>query len=993
MSASLKSPATLFVLGVFLIMTAVLPAPRPVSASSVLYAAPTATGSADCSSWANACTLQTALTNATSGNQIWVQQGVHRPGSNQTDTFTLKNGVAVYGGFAGTETSLNQRDWQTNVTVLSGDIDQNDIVDANSVVTSTANIMGGNAYHVVTGGGTNNTAVLDGFVITAGKANSPFPPDDAGGGMYNNNSSPTLRNLIFSGNAANSGGGMANLNSSNPTLTNVTFSGNAASFGGGMYNENSSNPTLTNVTFSGNAANSNGGGMFNQSSSPTLTNVAFIGNTAFSIGGGMDNIANSSPTLTNVIFSGNAASVGGGGMGSVFSSLTLTNVTFSGNTAGSWGGGMEHSSSNSTLTNVIIWGNTAPSSAGISHYGGTLTVTYSNIQDVYPGTGNINDNPLFVDADGPDNIVGTLDDNLRLQSVSPSINTGNNAAVPTGVTTDLEGKPRIQNGTVDMGAYEYDNTPPTVVSITRADPNPTNAASVTFVVTFTEAVTGVGVADFALTLTGGVSGASVTGVSGSGAVYTVTVSTGTGDGTLRLDIPNTATITDLAGNALSGLPFTGGQVYTVDKTAPGVTAITRADPNPTNAASVTFVVTFTEAVTGVGVADFALTLTGGISGASVTGVSGSGAVYTVTVSTGTGDGTLRLDIPTAATITDLAGNNLSGLPYTGGQVYTVDKTAPGVTAITRADPNPTNAASVTFVVTFTEAVTGVGVADFALTVTGGISGASVTGVSGSGAVYTVTVSTGTGDGTLRLDIPTAATITDLAGNNLSGLPYTGGQVYTVDKTAPGVTMTSSAPNPTNSAPIPVTVTFSEPVTGFTAGDIAVSNGSVSNFAGGGASYTFDLTPAANGLVTATIAANVAVDAAGNGNTAASFSRTYDTTAPGVTAITRADPNPTNAASVNFIVTFTEAVTGVGVADFALTLTGGISGASVTGVSGSGAVYTVTVSTGTGNGTLRLDIPNTATITDLAGNALSGLPYTSGETYQKVYRVFLPLIVR
>jgi hypothetical protein len=993
MSASLKSPATLFVLGVFLIMTAVLPAPRPVSASSVLYAAPTATGSADCSSWTNACTLQTALTNARSGNQIWVQKGVHLPGSNRTDTFTLKNGVAVYGGFAGTETSLNQRDWQTNVTVLSGDIDQNDTVDVNGVVTSTANIAGVNAYNVVTGDGTDNTAVLDGFVITAGNAKSLSFPDDAGGGMYNNNSSPTLRNLIFSGNAANSGGGMANLNSSNPTLTNVTFSGNTAGFGGGMYNENSSNPTLTNVTFSGNAANSNGGGMFNLSSSPTLTNVAFIGNTAISKGGGMDNIANSSPTLTNVIFSGNAALFGGGGMRSIFSSLTLTNVTFSGNTAETQGGGMEHSNSNSTLTNVIMWGNTAPSSAEISHSDGTLTVTYSNIRGGYSGTSNINSDPLFVDADGPDNIVGTLDDNLRLQSDSPSINAGNNAAVPTGVTTDLEGKPRIQDGTVDMGAYEYDNTPPTVVSITRADPNPTNAASVTFVVTFTEAVTGVGVADFALTLTGSVSGASVTGVSGSGAVYTVTVSTGTGDGTLRLDIPNTATITDLAGNALSGLPFTGGQVYTVDKTAPGVTAITRADPNPTNAASVTFVVTFTEAVTGVGVADFALTLTGGISGASVTGVSGSGAVYTVTVSTGTGNGTLRLDIPNTATITDLAGNALSGLPFTGGQVYTVDKTALGVTAITRADPNPTNATSVTFVVTFTEAVTGVGVADFALTLTGGISGASVTGVSGSGAVYTVTVSTGTGDGTLRLDIPNTATITDLAGNALSGLPFTGGQVYTVDKTAPGVTMTSSAPNPTNSAPIPVTVTFSEPVTGFTAGDIAVSNGSVSNFAGGGASYTFDLTPAANGPVTATIAANVAVDAAGNGNTAASFSRTYDTTAPGVTAITRADPNPTNAASVNFIVTFTEAVTGVGVADFALTLTGGISGASVTGVSGSGAVYTVTVSTGTGNGTLRLDIPNTATITDLAGNALSGLPYTSGETYQKVYRVFLPLIVR
>ncbi len=508
MSASLKSPATLFVLGVFLIMTVVLPAPRPVSASGVLYAAPTATGSADCSSWANACTLQTALTNATSGSQIWVRQGVHYPGSNQTDAFALKTGVAVYGGFAGTETSLAQRDWQTNVTVLSGDIDQNDTVDANGVVTNPANITGSNAFHVVTATNVMSTAVLDGFTITAGNANASNP-NNIGGGMYNVNSSPTLRNLIFSGNAAsNVGGGMANLNSSSPTLTNVTFSGNNAGNGGGMYNLSSSNPILTNVIFSGNNASATGGGMVNNQ-------------------------------LSNPI---------------------LTNVTFSSNNAPVWGGGMLNINSNPTLTNVIVWGNNASLGAGIYNTSSNPTVTYSNIQGGYTGTGNINADPLFVDADGPDNIAGTLDDNLRLQSGSPSIDTGNNAAVPTGVTTDLEGKPRIQNGTVDMGAYEYDNTSPTVVSITRADPNPTNAAVVTFTVTFTEAVTGVGVGDFALTVTG-ISGASVTGVSGSGAVYTVTVSTGTGDGTLRLDIPTAATITDLAGNALSGLPFTGGETY------------------------------------------------------------------------------------------------------------------------------------------------------------------------------------------------------------------------------------------------------------------------------------------------------------------------------------------------------------------------------------------------------------------------------------------------
>jgi hypothetical protein len=121
----------------------------------------------------------------------------------------------------------------------------------------------------------------------------------------------------------------------------------------------------------------------------------------------------------------------------------------------------------------------------------------------------------------------------------------------------------------DNGAWWWfrtrDTTPPTVLSITRLDASPTSAASVRFAVTFSEAVQNVDAADFSLTTTG-ISGASVTGVSGSGAAYTVTVSTGSGSGTLRLDIPNTASIADVAGNPLSGLPYTGGEVYTVEKT-------------------------------------------------------------------------------------------------------------------------------------------------------------------------------------------------------------------------------------------------------------------------------------------------------------------------------------------------------------------------------------------------------------------------------------------
>jgi hypothetical protein len=101
--------------------------------------------------------------------------------------------------------------------------------------------------------------------------------------------------------------------------------------------------------------------------------------------------------------------------------------------------------------------------------------------------------------------------------------------------------------------------------------------------------------------------------------------------------------------------------------------------------------------------------------------------------------------------------------------------------------------------------------------------------------------------------------------------------------------------------------------------------------------------------------------------------------PVVTSITRKSPNPTSSSSVDFTVTFSEPVTGVDTGDFSLTTTG-VSGAVVSNVSGSETAYTVTVNMGIGNGTLRLDVPLSATITDLAANPLGGLPFISGETY-------------
>jgi hypothetical protein len=427
------------------------------AADNVLYARPDATGSEDCSDWANACTLQDALASATADEEIWVAEGTHKPGALRTDTFQLTSGVALYGGFAGSESLRDERDWTVHEAILSGDI-------------GTPDDDSDNTYHVVTGSGTNATAVLDGFTITGGNANSSSA-NSSGGGMYNSIGSPLLLNVTISGNSSDSyGGGMLNASSS-PTLVNVTFSRNSSDsygYGGGMCNYDNSNPMLLNVTFSGNSADW-AGGMYNRDSNPTLTNVTFSGNSAGSSGGMLNH--RSSPTLVNVTFSGNSAHYGGG-MHNLSSNPTLTNVTFSGNYA-EYGGGMYNYESSPALTNCILWGNTAPTGPQICNaISSTPTITYSDIQGGYSGTGNINADPLFLrNPDSGDGDWTTPGDNdygdLRLQPASPAIDVGDNSALPADtldldkdgnisepLPIDLDGNFRIVNGVVDMGAYE-----------------------------------------------------------------------------------------------------------------------------------------------------------------------------------------------------------------------------------------------------------------------------------------------------------------------------------------------------------------------------------------------------------------------------------------------------------------------------------------------------------------------------------------------------------
>ncbi len=320
------------------------------------------TGNNDGSSWANAyrggyIALQYALQNDSTCTQIWVAEGYYYPtdGSDRTTTFELKNGVAIYGGFAGTETSLSQRDPLTHQTYLMGNI--NDL-----------SIQTDNVFHVVTASNTDSTAVLDGFTITAGYADGPpGDPSNSGGGMYIKSGSPTLSNLKIEYNTAlQSGGGIHMQSSSDPTMTNITFEGNTVinGDGGGMSASSYSDPTLTDVTFINNSAGNSGGGLKAHLSNPILTNMKFESNTA-TRGGGI--YSYSDMIINNAVFSANEATNGKAGGWYIFrGDPVLTNATFYLNNATTEGGGMyiEAETTAPTLTNVTFYGNHADNKGG-----------------------------------------------------------------------------------------------------------------------------------------------------------------------------------------------------------------------------------------------------------------------------------------------------------------------------------------------------------------------------------------------------------------------------------------------------------------------------------------------------------------------------------------------------------------------------------------------------------------------------------------------------
>ena len=443
----------------------------------------------DCSSWEEACDLQTAIGKLP--DQIWVAAGTYIPTttSDRSISFEMESGLKIFGGFPADGGAWEDRNWELYPTILSGDLNGDDGENFTN--------NGENSYHILTATDVNRLAKLDGFIISGGNANGGSGESTSfGAGMYNINSSPTLTNLTFTGNFStyggagmynfdnssptlisvtllgNKGGGMYNNKNSSPTLTdlsftanterpgmtnqdnsnstlkNVTFTGNTS---GGMHNENSS-AILTNVLFAGNSAEYVGGGITNQGGSTILTNVSFIRNTAGLRGGGMYNAGNNThPTLTNVTFSGNTAGQGGG-IYNDYSGSTLINVTFFNNTAFNGNGGALYNYSPqvdaSNLINTILWENTPDQ---IFNEGSTLPdVSYSVIQGGYPGGTNIIlDDPLL----GPLADNGGFTQTHALLAGSSAIDTGDLAACPE---TDQRGVRRPIGSGCDIGSYEFE---------------------------------------------------------------------------------------------------------------------------------------------------------------------------------------------------------------------------------------------------------------------------------------------------------------------------------------------------------------------------------------------------------------------------------------------------------------------------------------------------------------------------------------------------------
>lgn len=484
--------------------------------ADIRYVNAAAAGANDGSSWADAYTdLNAALVAAQAGDEIWVAAATYTP-ADAASSFSLPDGVAVYGGFAGSETSLAQRDWTANPTILSGDVGRDDEYGTGAWYVGW-NIHTDNCDHVVLANGVGPGTRLDGFVVTQAHGAYSY-----GGGLQMVGGSPTIVHCTFLRNESGWGAGAGlYVQNGSPLISDCDFTQNWCHIcnGAGIFITGAGSATIADCVFTENHAVADSGST-GQGSAISLWNAAatlierctFQYNVATRFSGGSIEYgrgagisAFQSPVeVRDCIFHHNTADLGAGlavwnaasavncsfwsntatfSAGAVMAysysnvTLTLSDCTIAGNTAGEAGGFEAFQSARIDLRNGIVWDNAATGQdvdPRDRQFKGNASIRYSCVQDLltappgedpydpadYPGS--FDADPLLVDRPAGD---------LHLRPGSPCIDAGENASIPAGVTTDLDGLARryddpdtVDSGAgdppiVDIGAYEVQPPP------------------------------------------------------------------------------------------------------------------------------------------------------------------------------------------------------------------------------------------------------------------------------------------------------------------------------------------------------------------------------------------------------------------------------------------------------------------------------------------------------------------------------------------------------
>jgi hypothetical protein len=439
-------------------------------------------------------------------------QGIGMVHGDREASFHLFGGLTIRGGYGGDGASNpDDRNVQTHATILNGDLQANDrpVADPGDLWKETSRTD--NSRHILTLTGENGMATVDGVHVVGGYAFGPsasnvvssdsqgaglilsggdlhlghctFSDNWAagdGGALYVANGRLDLANCRFLANGAGSAGGqprgtggaIRSDGNSRMTLSGCTFQGNFAGAQGGALNSNKGDAALTRCAFVQNVAVGSGGGaVWNSEGRLNAVSCTFHGNHSDYSGGALVNGSNGSLSMANCALHANSSKGQAGALDNFFGGkATLWNCTLAANRQDGTPGvivcgpALGAAASELTIANSILWNG---GSEILRQGNGLVTVARSNVQGGWPGTGNFAANPLFVQPRGPDGSAGTEDDHLRLSAGSSCLDCGDNTLLPQDfadldgdgdvtepLPLDLDGKPRVTNATVDLGAYE-----------------------------------------------------------------------------------------------------------------------------------------------------------------------------------------------------------------------------------------------------------------------------------------------------------------------------------------------------------------------------------------------------------------------------------------------------------------------------------------------------------------------------------------------------------